>query len=187
MRAVRAEWTKLRTTPGTAWLLVLAAVTTVAANHLGLSGVYVGQAPVAVVAVLTVSGEYSNGLIRTTLTALPNRTTLMAAKALVLSAVVGAVGSVSVLVVGPRAVVYLVLIAILSLGMAAVLRDSAVAVGAVLGLLYLPPILTPLVANPHLRRLLEQSAPMSASLWVLAVWSLGAMLVGTLLLRFRDT
>ncbi|WP_432876410.1 hypothetical protein ACQPYH_26330 [Kribbella sp. CA-245084] len=184
MRAVRAEWTKLRTTPGTAWLLVLAAITTVAANHLGLSGVYVGQAPVAVVAVLTVTGEYSNGLIRITLTAMPNRATLMAAKALVLSAVVA---SVSLLVVGPRAVVYLVLIAILSLGLAAVLRDSAVAVGAVLGLLYLPPILTQLVANPHLRRLLEQIAPMSASLWVLALWSLGAMLVGTLLLRLRDT
>ncbi|MER7250646.1 hypothetical protein [Kribbella sp. NPDC000426] len=184
MRVVRAEWTKLRTTRGAAWLLLLAAAVTVAAGRLGLSGLYLGQVPVAVVAVLSVSGEYSNGLIRTTLMAVPNRTTLMAAKALVLSA---AVASFSLLLAGPRAVVYLVLIAMLSLGIAAVLRDSAVAIGAVLGLLYLPPILTTLVADAHLRRLVNQIAPMSASLWVLAVWSLGAMLVGTLLLRVRDT
>jgi ABC-2 type transport system permease protein len=84
-------------------------------------------------------------------------------------------------------VVYLVLVAILSLGVAAVVRDSAAAIGTVLGLLYLPPILTAAVTNPHLHRLLDRVAPMSGGLGVLAAWSGGALLAGTLLLRSRDT
>jgi hypothetical protein len=62
------------------------------------------------------------------------------------------------------------------------------------------------VVDPHLHRLLEQTAPMNAGsaiqvttdqrhlpigpwagLGVLAAWSAGTLLAGTLLLRFRDT
>lgn len=257
LKAIRAEWTKLRTTPGPAWLLLVTATVTVAlgaavsaiatcphtgcgidATRLVLSGVYLGQAPVAVLAVLAVSGEYSTALIRTTLTAIPNRPTVLAAKALVLTLTVAAIGSLALLasllvagIVLPRhgftpdhgyprlsladgpilrasagSVAYLVLIAILSLGVAAIVRDSAAAIGTVLGLLYLPPILTQMVTDPHLHRLLEQLAPMSAGLaiqattdlrqlpigpWaglgVLAAWSAGTLLAGTLLLRLHDT
>ncbi|MEU6552497.1 ABC transporter permease [Streptomyces sp. NPDC046915] len=250
LNAVRAEWTKLRTTPGPAWLLLATATVTVAlgatvslvatcpragcgtdVTRLVLSGVYLGQVPVAVLAVLTVSGEYSTALIRTTLTAVPSRPTVLAAKALVLAVAVAAVGSLTLLasllvarIVVPRhgyalpladgavlracagSVGYLVLIAILGLGVAAVVRDSAGAIGAVLGLLHLPPVLTQLVTDPYLHRLLEQVAPMSAGLavqattdihrlpigpWaglgVLAAWSAGTLLAGTLLLRGRDT
>ena len=96
-RAIRAEWTKLRTTPGPAWLLLVTAIVTVAlgaavtaaatcprtgcgidAARLVLSGVYLGQAPIAVLAVLAVSGEYSTTLIRTTLTAIPDRRAVLA-------------------------------------------------------------------------------------------------------------
>lgn len=251
--AVRAEWTKLRTTPGPAWLLLVTAVVTVAlsaavmaaatcprtgcgidAARLVLSGTYLGQAPIAVLAVLTVGGEYSTTLIRTTVTAIPGRPTVLAAKALVLSLPVAVVGGLAVLacqlvagIVLPRhgftpgngyphlpptlragagSVAYLVLIAILSLGAAALVRDSAAAIGAVLGLLYLPPLLTQMVANPHLQRLLEQVAPMNAGLavqattdlrhlpigpWaglgVLAAWAAGTLLAGTFLFRLRDT
>jgi ABC-2 type transport system permease protein len=225
--AVRAEWTKLRTTPGPAWLLLITAVVTVAlgaaisgaaacaqdgcgadAVRLALSGVYLGLAPVAVLAVLAVSGEHSTALIRTTLTAIPDRTTVLAAKALVLAVAVAAAGSVallaSVLVAGaflPRlsladghvlratagSVAFLVLIAILGLGAAAVLRDSAAAIGTVLGLLYLPPILAQMVADPRWHRLFERVAPMSGGLGVLTAWACGALLLGALLLRFRDT
>lgn len=251
LRAVRAEWTKLRTTPGPAWLLLVMAALTVALGaaitaaaacpragcgldpaRLGLSGVYLGQAPVAVLAVLAVSGEYSTAVIRTTLTAIPNRPTMLAAKALVLTATVATIGSLTVLacllVAGivlshhgdPRlslaqgavlrasagTVAYLVLIAILSLGIAALVRDSAAAIGTILGLFYLPPVLTQMVTDPHLHHRLEQVAPMSAGLaiqattdlrqlpigpWaglgVLAAWSAGTLLAGTLLLRIRDT
>ena len=85
---VHAEWTKLRTLPGTGWLLLAAAALTaavgaIAANALtcpaggcqldpakvSLTGIDLGQAVVAIVAVTVVSGEYSTGMIRLTLTA----------------------------------------------------------------------------------------------------------------------
>jgi len=83
-------------------------------------------------------------------------------------------------------------------------RDTAVSIGVVLGLLYLPPILAQAVADPLRRHLLE-IAPMSAGLaiqattnlhtlpiapWaglgVLAAWAIASLLFGGLLLRLRD-
>lgn len=101
--AVRAEWAKLRTLPSTAWLLAAAAGATIAVSaivaaawhvnrgssadpaKLSLTGIYVGQAVIAVLAVLTVSEEYGTGMIRTTLAAMPRRVNLLAAKATTLA------------------------------------------------------------------------------------------------------
>jgi ABC-2 type transport system permease protein len=102
-------------------------------------------------------------------------------------------------------VLYLALIGLLSLGACAVLRDSAAAVGVVLGLLYLFPIIAAVVSDHQWHRHLEQIGPMTAGLaiqattglhslpispWaglgVLAAWAAGALLAGGLLLRFRD-
>jgi ABC-2 type transport system permease protein len=102
-------------------------------------------------------------------------------------------------------VIYLALIALLSLGAATAVRDSATAVGVVLGLLYLFPIIAQTVSDPHWRRHLQQIGPMTAGLaiqattnlhslpigpWtglgVLAAWATAALLTGGLLLRFRD-
>jgi ABC-2 type transport system permease protein len=102
-------------------------------------------------------------------------------------------------------VLYLALIALLSLGLATAVRDSAVAIGAVLGLLYLFPILSQVVSAPDWQRHLEQIGPMSAGLeiqastglrslpispWaglgVLAAWAAAALLAGGLLLSMRD-
>ncbi len=96
------------------------------------------------------------------------------------------------------------LIALFSLGLATAIRDTAVSIGVVLGLLYVPPILAQAVADP-LRRHLEQIAPMTAGLaiqattnrhsqpiapWtglgVLAAWTTAALLAGGLSLRTRD-
>jgi ABC-2 type transport system permease protein len=101
-------------------------------------------------------------------------------------------------------VLYLGLVALLALGLAVAIRDSAVAIGAVLGLLYLFPVIATALDSDW-RRHLEQIGPMSAGLdiqattglssqplspWaglgVLALWALGAMLAGGLLLRLRD-
>ena len=113
--ALRAEWTKLRTVPSTAWLLLTAIVLTVGVStlatvaercpascaedttKLSLTGILLGQAAVAVLAVLVITGEYSSGMIRITLTAVPRRTTALAAKAIVLVGIVLAVGAVAVL------------------------------------------------------------------------------------------
>jgi ABC-2 type transport system permease protein len=102
-------------------------------------------------------------------------------------------------------VLYLVLIAVLSLGVATAVRESAVAIGLVLGLLYLFPVVTSVVSNPHWLRHLEQIGPMTAGLYiqdtvdvpalpltpwqglgVLTLWAAGALAVGALALRFRD-
>ncbi|GLY86914.1 ABC transporter permease subunit [Actinoallomurus iriomotensis] len=244
--ALHAEWTKLRTVAGPSWLLLGAIAATVALSagaasvatctstgcdttRLTLIGVDLGQAPVAILAVLVISGEYGSGMIRTTLAAVPRRTTVLAAKAVALTGVVAVTGTVAVLgsslagrlllpghravspvdgptlraVVGP--VLYLVLIALFSLGVATAVRDSGTGIGVVLGLLYIVPIVSQTIGDPHWQRLLRQIAPMSAGLtiqattdlrglpigpWaglgVTAGWAVAALSAGSLLLRRRD-
>jgi ABC-2 type transport system permease protein len=255
--ALHAEWTKLRTLPGTGWLLLgVVAVTVIVGamvsaslsctssagchpdvTKLSLTGADVSQAIVAIVAVLAVSGEYGTGMIRTTLAAMPRRATVLAAKAAVVTAVTLPAGALAVLgsVLAGRlilpghgytpasgypvlslangtvlraaagTVLYLALIALLSLGIATAVRDAAVAIGAVLGLLYLFPILTQVAGSPGVARHLQQIGPMTAGLeiqastglpslpigpWaglgVLAAWAAAALLAGGLLLRLRD-
>ena len=183
-----------------------------------------------------ISSEYSTGMIRLTLAAMPRRTTVLAAKAAILTGLVLAAGTVAVLAAARRAdhparprhrprprlpvavpsdgavlraavgsVLYLALIALLSLGTATAVRDSATAIGIVLGLLYLFPIVGAALGGSQLARHLQQIGPMTAGLaiqattglrnlpigpWaglgVLAVWTAVALLAGGLVLRFRD-
>jgi ABC-2 type transport system permease protein len=254
--ALHAEWTKARTAGGTIWLLLAVIAATVALGgvvatatrcpamgcgqdpaKVSLSGIDLGQAVVAILAVLAIGGEYGTGMIRVTLTAMPRRTTMLAAKAAILTGLVVVAGTVAVLgsvlagrlilpgngftpahgypllslADGPYlraaagSVLYLSLVGLLALGIATAIRDSAVAIGVVLSLLYLFPVIAAAVSNPHWQRHLEQIAPMSAGLaiqattglhgmpispWaglaVLAAWAAGAMLAGGLLLRLRD-
>jgi ABC-2 type transport system permease protein len=113
--ALHAEWTKLRTVSSTAWLLLAAIVVTIATGaitssivqcqgscqadpaKISLTGVVLGQATIAVLAVLAMTSEYSTGMIRATLTAVPRRSTVLAAKAAVLTAVVLVAGTIAVL------------------------------------------------------------------------------------------
>ena len=50
---------------------------------ISLTGVYLGQVIVALLAVLAVGGEYGTGMIRVTLAATPRRTAVLGAKAVV--------------------------------------------------------------------------------------------------------
>jgi ABC-2 type transport system permease protein len=113
--AVRAEWTKLWTVRSTALLLATAVVLTVGVSTLtveivkcpascgadttktSLTGVMLGQAIVAVLAVLVMTGEYSTGMIRATIAAMPRRLVMLAAKAVTVSVLVLVAGAVSVL------------------------------------------------------------------------------------------
>ena len=204
---------------------------------LSLAGIQAGQAVVAVLAVLVISNEYSTGMIRVTLTAMPRRHTVLAAKAALAAGLVLAAGTVAVLAsvlagrlilpgrgftpangyrllslgYGPDlravcgSVLYLALIALLSLGVATAVRDSAVAIGTVLALLYLFPFVAAVVSNQHWQRHLEQVGPTTAGLYiqatvgvralpltpwqglgVLALWAAGALILGGLVLRYRD-
>ena len=122
--ALHAEWTKLRTLAGTWWLLLAAVALTIAVSaaaaaafscppgacgphqtgadpaKISLIGVDLGQVVIALVAVLAIGGEYSSGMIRVTLTAMPRRLTAFTAKALVTAA--GALAA-AVLAVGGSA------------------------------------------------------------------------------------
>ena len=103
------------------------------------------------------------------------------------------------------AVVYLTLIALPSLGAAAAVRDSAAAIGLVPGVLYLLPLAADVVSNPALARHLDQIGPLPAGLdaqatiglnslpltpWqglgVVALWTIGALPLGALVLKSRD-
>lgn len=114
--AVHAEWTKLRTVSGPAWLLLCIAVLTAAvsagvaasmrcptvgcsvdATKMSLSGVQLGQVIVAVLAALAVGTEYSTGLMGTTLTAMPRRLVTLAAKAIVVTGGVLVAGALACL------------------------------------------------------------------------------------------
>jgi ABC-2 type transport system permease protein len=249
--ALRAEWTKLRTVNGTAWILAAICVLTVAVGaataavtrcggagcavdptKVSLTGIEVGQAVVAVLAVLVISGEYSTGMIRVTLTATPRRWMVLAAKAAVLTglvlaaAVVAVVGSLAAgrlllagngvavahAITGPviraaaGSVLYLALIGLLALGVATIVRDSAAATGAVLGILYVPPAIALFLgSDPAWQRWVERYTPVNAGLailnttglrdlvispWaglgVLAAWAAVALLAAGALLRLRD-
>jgi len=114
-RAVRAEWTKLRTMPGTAWLVFAGIVAAIGASwlasaivkcpsscgtdttKLSLTGILIGQAAVAILAIGVIAPEYGTGMIKTTLTAVPRRSVVLAAKAAVITGVVAAAGVVEVL------------------------------------------------------------------------------------------
>ena len=251
--ALRAEWTKLRTSASTPWLLLATVMLTAGLStlvtgtihvagqsledptKLSLIGVDLGQAIVAVLGVLVISEEYGTRMIRTTLAAIPRRVTVLGAKAvnlIVLSAAAGALGVAGSLVAGrlllshaglgngyalislgngptlraaAGSVIYLVLIGLLALGIAAAVRDTAVSIGVVLALLYLFPILAGTVQGSWHRHL-EQIGPMTAGMsiqattglsglaispWaglgVLAAWSAGALLIGGCALQVRNS
>ncbi len=65
-------------------------------TKLSLTGVEFGQAVAAVLGVLMISAEYSTGMIRTTLTALPRRPAVLAAKAAILTGLVLAAATIAV-------------------------------------------------------------------------------------------
>jgi ABC-2 type transport system permease protein len=254
LAATHAEWTKQRTVTGPGLLLLSAVVGTVALGaaasaavscpgagctgdptKTSLTGVLLGQAVIAVLAVLTVGAEYSTGMIGSTLIATPKRWVVLVAKAVTLTGPVLAAGALAVLgslVVGvllqpdraggvgehglslgdaltlraaAGSVLYLALIALFSLGVATIVRSSAAAIGVVLGLLYVFPILTEVVINPDWQRHLKQIAPSSAGLaiqattnlddlpispWaglgVLGLWAAAALVVGGTALELRD-
>jgi len=187
---VRSEFTKLRSVRSTYWtliLLVLAGLawavancageaahwaTTPAAGRAGfdptqasIAGLaLLGQLVMVVLGALALTSEYSTGMIRTSLTVMPRRGVLYAAKAVVLTAVIGVIAivtSFAAFFTGQyllrsthvtatlsqpgvlRAVVatalYIVLSGLFAFGLGAILRSTAGAMTTAYGLLFLIP------------------------------------------------
>jgi hypothetical protein len=191
-RVVRSEWTKFWTVRSTRWSLLVATVltigfpilaSTVIATHWGsrsphdrvdfnpldpaLIGSQIAQLALGVLGVLVVSGEYSTGMIRATLTAVPKRLPVLWAKAGVFSVVTFALMLPSVLIAFfasqsilsrhdasfswhhpgvARAVIgaalYLVVVAVLTVGVGAILRSTAGGIAAFAAIFFvLPPLM----------------------------------------------
>jgi hypothetical protein len=251
---VRSEWTKLRTLRSTYWsvlaALVLAiglgaAVSAAAASayatlgpsdkatfdptSASLTGLFFAQLALGVVGVLALSAEYSSGMIRTTLCAVPRRSLVLAAKAVVVAVgafVVGIIATVVAFFLGQlifsskhlnvsfsdpgvaRAVVggalYVTVLVLLALGLAAIIRNTAGAITALVGLVFvLPPVSAALPSRwqDDLARYLPANAGSSilyvnpqghslspwAGFGVFCVWAAVALVVGAVLLNRRDS
>jgi len=190
---LRSEWIKLRSLRSTVWsYLIVVLISLGMAVLLGFSlasgmggsdvatlpsaeqtlmvlqsavfGTYFGQLVVAVLGVLVISGEYTTGMIRSTLSAVPKRLPALAGKAVVLFLTTFVVAFVTnlaafgiaaaifaghgapvslfaenVLLVLGGAALYLALVSVFALGIGTVIRSSAGGIAAVLGVLLLLP------------------------------------------------
>lgn len=194
-RILRSEWIKLTSLRSTLWSLALIVVLGVGMSLLVASlgfgvgvdgpsapdpgsvlmtatiGVAFGQLIAAVLGVLVISGEYSTGMIRSTLAAVPARLPVLAAKSIVLFLLVTLVGAVTMfgawavsypvldsqgLAVGldepglalalAGAAVYLGLTAVFALGLGTLLRSAAGGIAAALGIILVLPTVLPLLS-----------------------------------------
>ena len=133
-------------------------------------GAFFGQLVVAVLGVLVITGEYSTGMIRSTLAAVPTRLPALAAKAVVLFAVtfvmatisaVGAFFVASAVFAGSDvaanlldadvilpilgSALYLGLVALFALGVGTMLRSSAGGIATVVGVLLVLPLVLQMI------------------------------------------
>lgn len=241
--ALRAEWIKQRSIASTWWALAAMVVATVGGGaamaalvradtaddfaRWALAGAMLGQAVAAALGAASMGDEYRSGLILITLTAIPRRDFLLAAKATVAAGTILVAGvfatAVSLLAAtltsrgaphltpstALRAVlattIYLALIALLALGAATAFRSTATATALTLALLYLPPLLAALIADPAWQLPIQHFAPMNAGLappigpgaerhqpasWgglgIVALWALAALAAGRQALRIHD-
>lgn len=184
-QVVRSEWTKIRSVASTVWTLSLAVVVTVALGmlisalsrsqfdnmpvrerlsfdptYISFAGMTLGQLAMIVFGVLVVSNEYSTGMIRTSLGAVPQRGTFLFSKIAVatgLALAVGMVTSFAAFFLGQamlgshrtdigdpgvlRAVLgggfYMTLIAMFSMGVASMLRSPMLSLGILMPFFFL--------------------------------------------------
>jgi len=198
--SLRFEWTKLRTVRSTWWTLLASLTamlgiatlvseitvhqwaTTSPANRLlfdpletSVSGTFFAQLAMGVLGVLVITTEYGTGMVRTSFAAVPQRGTLLAAKAAVLFAVTLVVGitesfvsffttqtvlstnaatDLGVSISDPGALqtvfgagLFLALMGLLGCAVGALLRRSAGAITTLFGLTFLLPVLMQLLPS----------------------------------------
>ncbi|MGZ4334312.1 MAG: ABC transporter permease [Gaiellaceae bacterium] len=252
-RVLRAEWTKFWTVRSTRWSLLVATVltigfpilaSTVIATHWGsrspeerlnfnpldpaLVGSQIAQLAIGVLGVLVISSEYSTGMIRASLTAVPKRLPVLWAKAAVFATVTFALMLPSVLIAFfasqsilsrhdasyswshpgvARAVIgaalYLLVVAVLTVGIGTIVRNTAGGIAAFAAIFFVvPPLMNVLptswndAISPYLpsnagRAILalkkdaHSLAPWTG-LGVFALYALGAVAAGALVLVTRD-
>jgi hypothetical protein len=192
-RVVVSEWTKLRSLRSTRWSLAVATVLALGLSivfasvlssrwgHLSphdradqhpldvaLAGVNVAQLAIGVLGVLVITGEYSTGMIRSSLIAVPKRLPMLWAKALVYAVVTFTlmVPAVVVAFFASQAIldrhhilqisfthpgvarsviggaVYLMLIGLFALGLGAIVRNTAGGIASFAAIMFvIPPLM----------------------------------------------
>ena len=191
-RVVVSEWTKLWSLRSTRYSIAAALLLTigvaalacgVVAHHwpqmslrdrqdfhpleVNLAGVQIAQLAIGVLGVLVITGEYSTGMIRATMSAVPKRLPVLWAKAIVYGVVVLALATPATLIAFaagqailarqhidiafthpgvPRAVfgaaLYLTTIGLFGLAIGAIIRNTAGGIAAFAGILFvLPPLM----------------------------------------------
>lgn len=192
-----SEWTKIRSVRSTVWSLVLFVVVSVgftvlftaltAANWTASgadqrvrivadpvsfimgAGLGLGQLTICVLGALLITTEYSTGVIRSSLLAVPRRIPMLAAKAVVFAVLILIVAEVvcfGIFLTGSailhdhapvslgdpnvtRAVIgsglYLTVVALLALAIGGIIRHTAGAISTVIGVILVVPILTGLL------------------------------------------
>ncbi|MGW0170930.1 ABC transporter permease subunit [Streptomyces sp. NPDC003343] len=249
---IRSEWTKIRSVASTVWTLSAALVVTVALGMLisaltrrefdsmsprdrltldptfiSFAGMSLGQLAMIVFGVLVVSNEYSTGMIRTSLAAVPRRATFLFGKITVATALTLVVGMATSFlafflgqaVLGPhgarlgdpgvlRAVVggglYMTLIAMFSMGIAAMLRSPMLSLGVLMPFFFLiSNILGNVSATKKIGRFLPDQAGSRilqvvpgtgddtpygpwGGLGIMVLWVAAALIGGYALLKKRD-
>ncbi|MFI1567635.1 ABC transporter permease [Streptomyces sp. NPDC020490] len=211
--AVASEWTKIRSVRSTMWtlgvfvLLVvgigLLTAGLVSANasggelagenplSFGVFGLLLGSMCIMTLGVLTTASEYGTGMIRTTMTACPSRTRVLAAKSIVFFAVAFTVTLASVLLVALADValldgarepsrsewlkatlgisLYIALLGLLSLVVGSIIRHSAGAITIMIGLVLAPLVIALFMFSQSLeglrQALFEYSIPSQLSVF----------------------
>ncbi|WEH29853.1 ABC transporter permease [Streptomyces sp. AM 3-1-1] len=251
-QVLHSEWTKIRSVASTVWTLGLAFVVTlglgvlisVVSNndfdsmsredrltfdptYISFAGMGLGQLAMIVFGVLVVSNEYSTGMIRTSLAAVPRRGVFFFSKvavATVLAFVVGLITAfvsffVGQLILGDHgasigdpgvlravfgAALYMTLIAMFSMGIAAMLRSPLLSLGILMPFFF---IISNILGNVNATKKVGQYLPDQAGtkimqvvpplhddapygpwggLLIMVAWVAAALLTGYALLRHRD-
>jgi ABC-type transport system involved in multi-copper enzyme maturation permease subunit len=200
------------------------------ATQQSLAGLYVGQLVIAALGALTITSEYATGMIRTSLAVQPRRGVVFAAKGVVFAVVTlitGLVASFGSFFVGQailsphhlsatlgqpnvlRAVIggalFLTACGMLAYGLGAILRHTAAAISAAIGLLFVLTVLVQFLPSSWQNSLDKWMPALAGSqIWatkvtegahqfpawggfaVLAGWAAVAILAGLVLFRTRD-
>jgi ABC-type transport system involved in multi-copper enzyme maturation permease subunit len=200
------------------------------ATQQSLAGLYVGQLVIAALGALTITSEYATGMIRTSLAVQPRRGVVFAAKGVVFAVVTlitGLIASFGSFFVGQailsphhlsatlgqpnvlRAVIggalFLTACGMLAYGLGAILRHTAAAISAAIGLLFVLTVLVQFLPSSWQNSLDKWMPALAGSqIWatkvtegahqfpawggfaVLAGWAAVAILAGLVLFRTRD-
>ncbi len=212
---MRSEWTKIRSVRSTIWSLGVAVLFLIGLGIVGclvaesrypdlrhdfhpltqsLAGVNLAQFAVGVLGVLTITAEYSTGMIRSSMCAVPKRLPVLWAKALVFGAVTFAITLPAIVIVffigqsiltGHHldvslstpgvvrslfgAALFLTVMGLFGLGLGAIIRTTAGGISALVAIVFVIPPILQAILTTSLSNDINPYLPLSAGG---AIWTI---------------